>query len=353
MNKKSKLGQFFTTNYEYILQGFQKPDINNIILEPFVGNGDLIKWLKNTSSLYEYELYDIDPKIENTILRDTISSPPSYNGKFIITNPPYIARNKNKNKDVYDLYNENDLYKCFLRTLINDPPIGGIIIIPLNFLCSIRKSDCLLRDDFFQVFNIIHVNVFEETVFNDTSCTVCSIYFNNEVDIKNERKTSIPLNITLFPKNEKKQYIITENDYWLIGGEIYNLERSSYELKSPYGRIVRKTEDDDIITNTRLTVYTIDGGGKNNRICLKYDKDYLYIGKKTSRTVATLHLHGYDKVLSEDEQIDIANRFNILLEEKRDMYNSLFLSNYRESKEYARKRISFDLVYSIVGSLIR
>ena len=342
MNKKRNLCQFYTTNYEYILKGFQKPDINNIILEPFVGNGDLIKWLKNTSSLYEYEFYDIDPKIENCILRDTISSPPSYNGKFIITNPPYIARNKNKNKDIYNLYNENDLYKCFLRTLINDPPDGGIIIIPLNFLCSIRKSDCKLRNDFFQVFNIIHVNVFEETVFEDTSCTVCSIYFN--IDIS--RKKHITLNITLFPNNEQKQYIITENDYWLIGGEIYNLEHSSY------GRIVRKTEDDDIIiTNTRLTIYTIDGGGKNNRICLKYDKDYLYIGKKTSRTIATLHI--YDKVLTEDEKIDIANRFNILLEEKREMYNSLFLSNYRESKEYARKRISFDLVYNIVGSLIR
>ena len=67
--------------------------------------------------------------------------------------------------------------------------------------------------------------------------------------------------------------------------------------------------------------------------------------------MATLHI--YDKVLTEDEQNDIDNRFNILLEEKREMYNSFFLSNYRESKEYARKRISFDLVYNIVGSLIR
>jgi hypothetical protein len=30
----------------------------------------------------------------------------------------------------------------------------------------------------------------------------------------------------------------------------------------------------------------------------------------------------------------------------------LFLTNYRESKDIARKRISFDLVYLIVGYLL-
>jgi hypothetical protein len=337
MNKKSKLGQFFTTNYEYILQGFPKPDIQHII-EPFVGNGDILKWLKDIS-IYTLEMYDIDPKIENTIVRDTITFPPSYTNKFVLTNPPYIARNKNKNKDMYDLYNENDLYKCFLRTLINEPPEGGIIIIPLNFLCSIRKQDCKLRHDFLQVFSIISVNIFEETVFKDTTCTICSIYFSKD----NIKKTQVLLNIKLFPNNIEKTLVLTENNYWLIGGDIYNLKSTNY-------KIVRKTENDDIETNTRMTVYTIDGGCKNNRICLKYDRDYVYIGKNTSRTVATLHI--YNKILSEEEQIDIVNRFNILLEERREMYNSLFLSNYRESKEYARKRISFDLVYNIVSSLL-
>ena len=79
---------------------------------------------------------------------------------------------------------------------------------------------------------------------------------------------------------------------------------------------------------------------------MKYDKDYLYIGKKTSRTVATLHLHGYDKVLSEDEQIDIANRFNILLEEKREMYNSFFYQIIEKVKNMLEKE--FHLIWYIV-----
>ena len=47
-NKLSKqiLGQFYTTNQEYILQGMKIPnDIKNII-EPFTGNGDLIKFIE-------------------------------------------------------------------------------------------------------------------------------------------------------------------------------------------------------------------------------------------------------------------------------------------------------------------
>ena len=36
----------------------------------------------------------------------------------------------------------------------------------------------------------------------------------------------------------------------------------------------------------------------------------------------------------------------------REKYNSLFLTNYRESKDIARKRISFQLVYSIIGYIL-
>lgn len=51
---KKVLGQFMTTNHEYILQGIQIPDYiihnNIIIIEPFAGNGDLVEFIhKNTN----------------------------------------------------------------------------------------------------------------------------------------------------------------------------------------------------------------------------------------------------------------------------------------------------------------
>jgi hypothetical protein len=53
----------------------------------------------------------------------------------------------------------------------------GIIIIPLNFICSIRKQDVELRKIFLNKFNIEIINIFEEKVFDDTSYNICSIQF--------------------------------------------------------------------------------------------------------------------------------------------------------------------------------
>ena len=61
MNNKKKLGQFYTTNYEYILNGLYIPDNIKKIIEPFAGNGDLLNFINNNVEI-EKELYDIEPK---------------------------------------------------------------------------------------------------------------------------------------------------------------------------------------------------------------------------------------------------------------------------------------------------
>ena len=83
MNKK-KFGQFYTTNYEYILSNMTIPRGTHNIIEPFVGNGDLLKFIKNKEN-YKLEIYDIDPKCKNAIKRDTLKNPPDYTNKFVLT----------------------------------------------------------------------------------------------------------------------------------------------------------------------------------------------------------------------------------------------------------------------------
>lgn len=100
------------------------------IIEPFCGSGELLNFI-------EIETFDIDPKIKVSETRDTILNPPSYQDKYILTNPPYLARNKWKEKKLFDIYNVNDLYKCFVKELLTNQCQGGIIIIPLNFWSSI------------------------------------------------------------------------------------------------------------------------------------------------------------------------------------------------------------------------
>ena len=89
---KKKLGQFFTTNYHHILKGMIIPDDIKTIVEPFCGNGDLLNFIEGRCK--EVVFYDIEPKKPFIIKRDTIKNPPDYSGLFIITNPPYLARNK-------------------------------------------------------------------------------------------------------------------------------------------------------------------------------------------------------------------------------------------------------------------
>ena len=124
MTTKKQLGQFYTTNYEYILDGIIIPKKIKHIVEPFVGNGDLLKYINKSGKKYKIEHYDIDPKMINTIQQDTIKNPPEYNNKFVITNPPYLARNKSSDKELFNLYDTNDLYKCFLIEIIKQNPEG-------------------------------------------------------------------------------------------------------------------------------------------------------------------------------------------------------------------------------------
>jgi site-specific DNA-adenine methylase len=139
MDNKKRYGQYFTTNYKYILQNFVIPDNIKIIIEPFAGNCDLIDFIDDKDK-YEIYYYDIEPKKDFIIKQDTILEPPlNIDKSFILTNPPYLARNKSTDKILYDKYKTNDLYKCFIQILINKECLGSILILPLNFICSIRK----------------------------------------------------------------------------------------------------------------------------------------------------------------------------------------------------------------------
>jgi hypothetical protein len=168
---KKSLGQYYTTNTQVILDGLTVPYRYTKIIEPFCGNGDLIDWWKSTQPTLDIqvECYDIDPQTHYTIKRNTLLNPPDYNGSFILSNPPYLARNKSDDKTLFDKYDQNDLYKCFIKTILLCSCMGGILIVPLNFFCSIRISDIDLRKQFLETYQIIRMNLFDDAVFDDTN----------------------------------------------------------------------------------------------------------------------------------------------------------------------------------------
>lgn len=344
MSKKSKFGQFFTTRSTYILQGMYIPTEVKTVVEPFTGNGDLVNFIR----IFPYkriECYDIDPKTDDTVQRDTIKNPPSYKNKFVVTNPPYLARNKSKDKSIYDLYKCNDLYKCFLGTLINsDGCKGGIIIIPLNFLSSIRKADAVLRKEFLNVFDIVKVNIFEERVFDDTSYAVCSIMFN--ASDKGAQK-SVSFDATIFPSERKIKLTMNKDNNYTIGGEIYKLRGKTYKVS----RATSKTDNSNI---SNILLKCIDDSN-TKRLGLSVVSDDIvdkYIDrtpKLTARSYASINI---TPPLDIKEQKKLVKRFNDFVDENREKYNSLFLTQYRDSNTIARKRVSFKLAFDICGYLL-
>jgi hypothetical protein len=313
------------------------PDNITKIIEPFTGNGDLIMFIERGIKQYDIECYDIEPKRKFIIQRDTLLYPPLYENKYIITNPPYLARNKLKDKKLFDKYGVNDLYKCLIKELITNKCIGGMLIIPLNFWSSIRVNDIELRKKFLDVYDIILLNIFEEQVFEDTTYTICSFQFElKKLEINK-------LNIVIYPSKTKILTELNENNNYIIGGHIYNLiynnnykitRLTSKNIKSNYSNILVKCIDDNTDNKIKLTYVNNDDIYSDNT------------PNQTSRTYATLIIEPY---IDKNKQLKLVDNFNSYLNDQRDRYNSLFLTNYREG---CRKRISFDLVYSICCYLL-
>lgn len=351
---EKELGQFYTKNSDYILKGLNLRREARIV-EPFVGEGDLLTWI----SMFEpssIEVYDIDPRVD-AIRQDTLLNPPNYKGRYVVTNPPYLAKNKNKNKTIYEKYKVGDLYKAFLKTLVEGEAEGGVVIVPLNFLCD-RDND--IRSLFFEKYKITKMNIFEEQVFADTSYTVCSFSFE-----KGRHTQSFVADV--YPSGDQIEIDIKPEYGYRIGGELYNDIESEYKFgrltldhkKFPepipessliYNKKLPKkinSEDFSPLFITPLYIYAIDSGSQEGRIRLKLDEDPFY-GKDTDRAFATVTSN---QPISNPEEV--VRKFNTLLESRREQYRSLFLTNYRNStKQYARKRISFGLVFNFLKEVV-
>lgn len=311
--------QHFTSNYNIILKNIDfKPDE---AIDPFAGDKDLVKYSPNTS----WTLYDIDPKHSDIIYNDSLLNPIDYTGKTVITNPPYLARNKTREfKDIFNQYNVDDLYKASILSLMGCK--NGILIIPVNFFTDERSS--FVRKKFLSTYKVDYVNIFTKPVFENTPYNVCSFYFElgETSDVKfydyfDDKTTNINLN----PKYD-----------YIIGGEFYNLFSN---LKPRFNRVI--SGDEKYITNIFLK--SIDS--RTQRFALSYNEN-TFVGKDTDRTFATLTS---DINLSADQQKSLINEFNNFVNSNRDKYNNLLFTTFRD---FGRKRISLSSVYKICTYLL-
>lgn len=292
------------------------------LIEPFVGNGDLLPLFPNNN----WELYDLDDKGNNNI-QDTLLYPPEYKNKWVITNPPYLAKNKATDKTIFTQYGVDDLYKATLISILDCE--GGILIIPTNFFTDERTGE--VRSKFLNQFEILKINIFTEPVFITTTYSVCSFAFRRKED-----KLSQHFPVSIFPiKKEVSITIFPEYDY-RIAGEFYSTLNNTDII---FGRLVGSTSS-DYITNIKL--YAIDT--RANRIRVEFETDH-YEGKNSDRTYATFTCK---KELTEEQEKYLVEEFNKQIETFRKQYYDLSMTNYRD---YNRKRIGFTFAYQLLSKI--
>lgn len=297
---------------------------NTILIEPFVGDGDLLSLFPEA----QWELYDIEEKNIN-IIQDTLKNPPSYKEKWVITNPPYLAKNKATDKSVFNQYKTDDLYKASLLSMLDAS--GGIVIIPTNFFTDEKTID--IRKKFFKIFNIVEVNIFTKPVFETTTYSVCSFAFQRKKQEQDEVQTIL---FNIKPINQQITVQLEPQYGYQLAGEFYHKVSNT---KNIFSRLIGNSSNDFI---TKIKLYALDT--RTERIRLEYEP-IPFEGKSTDRTYAT-----FTSLieLTEEQQKTLINAFNTTLENFRKSYCDLSLTNYRD---YNRKRIGFTFAYQLLSYL--
>jgi len=172
MTSKHDLGQYFTTNiqlkekvFEFILNNPSN------ILEPSIGQGDLITFINEKNPSIIFDMYEIDTKIklldkiekikDKIIYGDFIQQNISKLYKTIIGNPPYIRTKK------------GNLYIDFTEKCYNLLEENGelIFIVPSDFLkltCASKLLNIMMNNGSFT--HIFHPN--DEKMFENASIDI-------------------------------------------------------------------------------------------------------------------------------------------------------------------------------------
>lgn len=362
LQKKQQLGQFFTKNTNFILSGFEGVVKNRNVTDPFAGDGDLLHWAKNNGAS-TIKGFDIDEsKVDNQTIfyNDSLKNPITYD--FVLTNPPYLYQNKLREKFGLKESVHTDLYQLSLEKIMDSNE--GIVIVPINFFSS--ENAKYIRMLFLDRFNIVSAKYFTEQVFEDTTYNVIVFHYIRKRNYNSEQTFTLSIQ----PKNENKEITIYQDYNWQIGGEFLakinengnrlrigrleesDLQKGEIKIRTAYNHL--NTHRDffvdrqtyNLVRRNIILLKAIDTGTKGGEICLEDIRDYgidAFVSIKTSRNQIGL-IFSDEITLSEQEKL--IPLFNKVLNEKRNEYESLFMTNFRDK---GRKRISFDFAYNLLN----
>ena len=240
MKISSKLGQYFTTNND-LKNKVLKLIKNNpdIILEPSVGQGDLVQVIYNNNNQIQFDMYEIDTKIKilddipnNVIYGDFLQQDIKKKYKTIIGNPPFIRTTT------------GNLYIDFIEKCYNLLADNGelIFIIPSDFFkltCASKLLNNMISNGTFT--DIYHPH--NEKLFKNASIDIIVFRYckNNKLIKKvlyNKEKLYIINNegLITFNKNNNNINNVSFKEYFDIYVGLVTGKENVYKNKE-YGNI--------------------------------------------------------------------------------------------------------------------
>jgi adenine-specific DNA-methyltransferase len=164
MSSKHEIGQYFTTHIELKKKVFDFIlNSPSNILEPSIGQGDLITFITERVPSITFDMYEIDTQIEmldkieknKIIYGDFIQQPIAKKYKTIVGNPPYV---RTKKGNLYIDFTE----KCYH---LLDENGELIFIVPSDFLkltsASNLLNEMMTNGTFTHIFHPHNENMFE------------------------------------------------------------------------------------------------------------------------------------------------------------------------------------------------
>lgn len=326
---KQKHGQFFTENASVLLEGFEHLVEGRKVIDPFAGNLDLIKWAKQHGAIKSFQ-YDIDPRHKHTVLNDSILNPPKYDGKFLISNPPYLSRNKNKDKTAYDKWSQDDLYKCHLASLYPSCD-DGILILPSNFMSESRSN---ARKLFFRHYSIRTLKYFYYSVFpNATTGIVVFDFYKNDEELK-----SFDIEIHYKDRIKKRSITIKPKYGYLYGDSFFDYIDDPDPIK-----VVKFDTESTSLPNTNIVIGLLSYG-KYGLGAHYNEGEPLACGAKSFTTYQV----SIDASLTTKQQRTVVKRYNEKLDHFIAEYDGLFLANYMGAEQKIKSRAYSNLLLSKV-----
>lgn len=319
-DEKQKTGSYYTTKADELLVGLENIVSDANVIEPFAGGGDLTRWCKK---------HGANTVIERDLIwgHDSILNPDFANADTVITNPPYLSKNKNKDKTPYNKWKQSDLYKCHMASLVSSDIEKGILILPSNF---ISESNSKIRDLFFSRFRLDHVKYYRYPIFDDATTGICVIAFSRWTP----SNTMLVKIDTHYPDRIVSDEYELRSEYgWLPGVEFFQyIYDDPHPLKM---NILREGRGTNILISLLTNGKYPLGAHYNNG-------DTFYASEKTFTTYQIK----LDLNISENVQKNVIVQYNQKLSYYMNKYQGLFLANYMGANQKIKSRRYSNLLLS-------